>query len=75
MIDFSNYNPRAAIKQLRTNLYVYHSKQVLVKNPKFNKMRQESRLISKRLARMIVRDLQEYKRQFPDLYLQYRSEV
>ena len=71
----SNYNMIAAIKSLRKHLYIYHSKVIVRSNPRFNKMREQSRQESKRMARIIVKDLQEYKRQFPDLYACYIKEV
>ena len=71
----NNYNPIAAIKQLKKHLYVYHCKVIVRTNSKFNKMREQSRQDSKRIARIIVKELQEYKRQFPELYKLYRLEV
>ena len=68
-MDYSNYNPNAAIKSLKQHLYVYQCK-VVTKNAKFNKMREVNRQVSRRMSRIIVRDLKEYKRLFPGEYAQ-----
>ena len=74
-MDMSNYNVIAAVKSLRKHLYIYHSKVLVKAHPSFNKLREQSRIISKRMARIIVRDLQEYRRRFPELYACYIKEV
>ena len=63
-----NYNPIAAIKSLKLHLYVYHTHTKIKKNDRFNELREKNRLISKRMARIIIKDLQEYRRQFPQEY-------
>ena len=76
-MDMSNYNPIAALRQLKTQLYCINFAYTC-KNKvpaRLLKMKQENLKLNKRMARILVKDLQEYRRQFPELYAQYRNEV
>ena len=76
-MDMSNYNPIAALRQLKTQLYCINSTYTCKhKVPaRLMKMKQDNLKLNKRMARILVKDLQEYRRQFPELYAQYRKEV
>ena len=76
-MDMSNYNPIAALRQLKTQLYCINSTYTC-KNKvpaRLMKMKQDNLKLNKRMARILVKDLQEYKRQFPELFAKYRQEV
>ncbi len=73
MNDYTSYNPIAAIKQLRIALYCIHKpKQV---KSKYSVQAERTRLEQRRWARILIKDLKEYKKQFPDLYLKYKESV
>ena len=73
-MNFNNYNPIAALQQLKVALYVINKPTKYVK-PKFKKQHERTMLEKKRWARIIVGELQEYKRQFPEQYKAFRAEV
>lgn len=76
-MDMTNYNPITALRQLKTQLYCINSAYTCKhKVPaRLLKMKQDNLKLNKRMARILVKDLQEYRRQYPELYEQYRKEV
>ncbi len=70
-----NFNPIAALRQLKTQLFCINSVYTCKHKSKLANMRRENLKLNKRMARILVKDLQEYRKQFPEQYKLYRKEV
>jgi hypothetical protein len=66
----NNYNPIKAIEQLRTLLFVCRKTLKVSKIKRFEANRLKDHAFNRRAARIILKDLKQYKQEFPEFYAQ-----
>lgn len=68
-------NVVATLRQLQTQLYCINQAYTCKHKDRYAKMKQDNLKLNRRMARILIKDLKEYRQAYPELYKVYRNEV